>query len=80
MKIQLLAFGIARDILGGQKCAFTLTSGETVADLKSAITEEFTAFAKLRSIAFAVNESYVNDDYVLHEADEVVIIPPVSGG
>jgi molybdopterin converting factor small subunit len=27
-----------------------------------------------------VNHSYVNSDVVLHDGDEVALIPPVSGG
>jgi molybdopterin converting factor small subunit len=80
LKLTLLAFGIARDILGSQSSVFTLSGGQTVGDLKSAMTTEFDDFAKLKSIAFAVNEAYVGDSYVLNEGDEVVIIPPVSGG
>jgi molybdopterin converting factor small subunit len=31
-------------------------------------------------LAFAVGEEYQTDSYALTENDEVVIIPPVSGG
>jgi len=31
-------------------------------------------------IIVAVNGSYVKDDYVITEHDEVVVFPPVSGG
>ena len=36
--------------------------------------------AELNTLSFAVNEEYRADDFVLSEDDEVVIIPPVSGG
>jgi molybdopterin converting factor small subunit len=31
-------------------------------------------------LLYAVNQSYVGVDYILHEKDEVVFVPPVSGG
>ena len=42
--------------------------------------ERYPEFAKLKSLSFAVGENYQDDSYALHENDEVVIIPPVSGG
>jgi molybdopterin converting factor small subunit len=32
------------------------------------------------SISFAVNQEYVGRATVLHDGDEVALIPPVSGG
>ena len=34
----------------------------------------------LKSTVFAVNEEYVDSSRVLNDGDEVVFIPPVSGG
>src|SRR2546428_9771755 len=30
--------------------------------------------------AFAINEEYVREDYTLRERDELILLPPVSGG
>jgi molybdopterin converting factor small subunit len=59
---------------------YDLHDGNTVAALKSSLNTEYAEFRKLTSIAFAVHEEYVHDTFILHEDDEVVIIPPVSGG
>lgn len=80
MRIRLVAYGIARDILGTRERELEVTEGTLIADLKSQLTSEFSAFEKLNSLAFAVNEEYASDGYVLQDGDEVVIIPPVSGG
>ncbi|MEM7109169.1 MAG: MoaD/ThiS family protein [Bacteroidota bacterium] len=48
--------------------------------MKEQLLIEYNTFADLASIAFAVNEEYQQDDFELKENDEVVIIPPVSGG
>ena len=42
--------------------------------------EDYPEFEKLRSFTIAVNAEYRSDDFVLSAQDEVVIIPPVSGG
>lgn len=80
MKIRLLAFGIAKDILNARSMSFELKQGNTIAALKTALMLQYPAFEKLISLTFAVNESYVPDDHLLHEDDEIVLIPPVSGG
>lgn len=80
MKINVLAFGIAKDILNGQTKVIELDNGKDVKSLKQTLCDAFPEFAKLRSLSIAVNEEYRSDDYELKESDEVVIIPPVSGG
>ncbi|MGD1959657.1 MAG: MoaD/ThiS family protein [Fulvivirga sp.] len=80
MKINLVAFGIARDILGVSKTDFHLADDNTISALKEQLIKRHAKFADLTSISFAVNEEYKEDDYLLNDDDEVVIIPPVSGG
>ena len=80
MTVRLLAFGIAKDILKTRSMAFELQRGNSVADLKTALIAEYADFKQLAKLSFAVNENYVHNDYVLQEGDEVVLIPPVSGG
>lgn len=80
MKIDILAFGIAKDIIRGQTLQLELPAGTDVGGLKEVLCRQFPDFQKLRSLAIAVNEEYRDDRYSLQEKDEVVIIPPVSGG
>lgn len=80
MKLNILAFGIARDIVGQSKLEFKLESGETVKDLKMALVNQFPDFQKLVSLSIAVNTEYAMDNHPLKESDEIVIIPPVAGG
>jgi molybdopterin converting factor small subunit len=80
MRIQLLAYGIARDILRTRTIEFVLEDGNTISTLKRALVLSYPEFETLRSLQFAVNETYVDDTFVLNTDDEVVIIPPVSGG
>ena len=80
MKINLVAYGIAREIISDHQKAWDIPEKFTIKDLKSELMEKFPEFEKLRSIKFAINEEYQSDTYEIQESDEVVIIPPVSGG
>ena len=80
MKINILAFGIAKDIINGSTLGLEISNGTTVGELKAKLTAQFPEFERLRSLSIAVNQEYQEDDFLLNEKDEIVIIPPVSGG
>ena len=80
MNIKILAFGIAKDILGSRSMELEIPENTSVASLKDHLVDRFPDFAKLRSLALAVNQEYVDDTLVIENSDEIVIIPPVSGG
>ncbi len=80
MEIKILAFGIAKDILSTNKTTLELPANTTVHSLKEHLLSVHPDFNKLKSLRFAVNEEYVEDTYELVDGDEVVLIPPVSGG
>ncbi|GLR17936.1 MoaD/ThiS family protein [Portibacter lacus] len=80
MKIDLLAFGIAKDILGYTQSSYMVEHSISIADLKKQLSNQFPSFEKLSKFDIAVNQEYQSDDFELSENDEVAIIPPVSGG
>lgn len=80
MQITILAFGIAKDIIGGSSLEIQLPAGATVSTLKTNLSRQFPDFQRLASLSVAVNTEYAGDDQPLHERDEIVLIPPVSGG
>ena len=81
MTIQVKAFGIARDIFSRDEMTFDLPSSQnTVQDLKVALVRAYPEFEKLTKFSIAVNQEYRDDNFQISENDEVVIIPPVSGG
>jgi molybdopterin converting factor subunit 1 len=80
MQLKVLAFGIARDIMGQLNIDVSLHEKATVADLKEKLIEDYPEFQRLASLRVAVNAEYASDGDVLNPNDEVVIIPPVSGG
>ncbi len=80
MNLKILAFGIAKEIIGQLELPVQLAEAATVADLKQYLTQQFPDFQKLASLRVAVNTEYVDDNAVLYPNDEIVLIPPVSGG
>jgi molybdopterin converting factor subunit 1 len=80
MKIDILAFGIAKNIIGASTYQIQVEENPMISKLREQLIAEFPDFERLKSLRFAVNEEYVDESYILKENDEVVIIPPVSGG
>lgn len=80
MKVKLKAFGIAKDILKRSNLEIEMEDNALISDVKSKLIKQYPDFSKLKSLRFAVNEDYQSDSFTLKNNDEVVIIPPVSGG
>lgn len=80
MDLTIVAFGIAKDIIGGSSIRLQVTDDMSVAQLKEQLVQQYPAFSKLRSLAIAVNSQYAQDNDRLHPQDDIVLIPPVSGG
>ncbi|MFN3848494.1 MAG: MoaD/ThiS family protein [Spirosomataceae bacterium] len=80
MKLKILCFGITRDIIGQFEYELELTDGASVADLKVILNDKFPSFKKLTSLRIALNTEYAQDTDMLKPNDEIVLIPPVSGG
>lgn len=76
----IIAFAAAAEIVGGDSCQLSLPPGATVGTLRQALLAHYPAFAELASFAIARNQQYATDAEVLEAADELAIIPPVSGG
>ncbi len=81
MKVRIKFFAILRERAGAAEVTKELAEGSTVSDLWKAIQKDY---PKLNvpgiRLLYAVNQSYVTPDHKLADRDEVVFIPPVSGG
>jgi molybdopterin synthase sulfur carrier subunit len=80
MKVDILAFGIAKEIFGRASIEVELPSSPTVGDLQAALETQFPRLKQLASYMVAVNNEYAGTDMELQQRDEIAIIPPVSGG
>ena len=80
MKLKITAFGIAQDILKNRSLSLEIKEEATIGDVREILESKYPDFTKLASLSFAVDEEYQEDTYHLSPGEEVVIIPPVSGG
>ncbi len=80
MEINILAFGIAKDIFGASTVSVELPAGSSTAHLKASLEDKYPKLKQLASYMVAVNNEYAEDCLTITERDEVAIIPPVSGG
>lgn len=80
MKVNILAFGIAKDIFGSSSITTELTNDATLSNLKYLLEQQYPRLKQLATYMVAVNNEYALDGDIIHERDEIAIIPPVSGG
>lgn len=80
MKIDVLAFGIVRDIFGDDKISVDVDDNTDTEQLRTILEAQYPELKKLESFMIAVNEEYAQGSVVINQGDEVAIIPPVSGG
>ena len=78
-KYVVKAFGITKDILGARENVFELEGG-TVGSLRKALKQRYPSLLEIKSLMIAVNSAYAEDNLLIHESDEIALIPPVSGG
>ena len=81
MKVKVKFFAILRERAGAGEIVKEVNEGCTVTELWQALQEDYPKLASSRArLLYAVNQDYVSGDHVLKERDEVVFVPPVSGG
>ena len=81
MKVKVKFFAILRERVGAGEITKEIAEGSTVADLWAALKRDYPKLAPVETrLLYAVNQNYVKPDQMLKERDEVVFIPPVSGG
>ena len=76
-------FAAIRETLGRDQVEMSLAAGATPEDVWRdllALDASGALAARRVNLAAAVNRKYVKFDAVLKDGDEVVFIPPVSGG
>ena len=79
MQVRVLFFGVLKDLLSSSGEAVTLPEGATVAQLMEQLRNG-AGHPVWSALAVAVNREYAVASAVLHEGDEVALLPPVSGG
>jgi len=81
MRIDVLFFGILKDVAGKSADSLVLPEGATLGDVSQHYA---TRIPKLRDLlpasAMSLNQEYAGPEMKLNENDEVAFLPPVSGG
>ncbi len=81
MTVTVKLFAAARDLIGSAEVRLDLADGATIADLKRTLEFRFPQVAGLLTrSAIARNLDYAREGDVVLPADELAVIPPVSGG
>jgi len=81
MKVKVKFFAILRERAGTAEVTREIHEGGTLAELWRALQKDYPKLdvPGIR-LLYAVNQIFVKPDHVLKDHDEVVFIPPVSGG
>ena len=81
MQLDVTFFALYRERAGRSQFQVELPEGSTVSDLTTEVRRHFPQLAPADvKIVVAVNTEYAEPELVLHQGDEVCLIPPVSGG
>lgn len=81
MRVKVLFFGALRDMMGKSADALELPDGTLVSFLLERYSEQVPKLnGLLPSVAISVNQEYASRNAMLHDGDEVALLPPVSGG
>lgn len=86
--MRLLYFGVLKELIGVSEETVELPEGTMVGELLHILRgrtsnpsmSNGTDEGLWRSLAVAVNRAYGSSEVVLHQDDEVALLPPVSGG
>ncbi|MCS6885415.1 MAG: molybdenum cofactor biosynthesis protein MoaE [Acidobacteriota bacterium] len=81
MKVEVLLFGVCKELVGKDQLHFELPEGCTVSSAFEQVLLLHPSLLPYRGkLLFAVNETFANPEKVLSEGDTLALLPPVSGG
>jgi sulfur-carrier protein len=81
IQVKVKLFAVYQEVFGTPELNLALLPETTVAQVLASLIEQQPQLAKWQDVTrFGVNLQFVESATVLQEGDEVVLIPPVSGG
>lgn len=81
MKITIKLFAVYQEVLGVPELVWDLPETSTVREVCDRLLEQHPRLEQWRNLTrYGVNLNFVLIDTTLQDGDEVVLIPPVSGG
>jgi molybdopterin converting factor subunit 1 len=81
MRVRVRLFASLREVVGEGEVSLDLDEGATAEAAWQRLVRDHPRLGERRArLTAAVNRSYATFDTRLHDGDEVVFVPPVSGG
>jgi molybdopterin synthase sulfur carrier subunit len=81
LHVRVRFFASLREAAGVKETVLELEAGATAEEAWHRLARDFPALAPRRaSLAVSLNRRYADTDAALKDGDELVFIPPVSGG
>ena len=81
MRLRVIAFATAAELLGGRETLVERPEGTRIGELLDFLEQSTEGFETVRErLAVAVNGHLASSDVVLTEDAEIALLPPVSGG
>ncbi len=81
IEVKVKLFAVYQEVFDASEIDLMLPASAQVSDVLASLIEQKPQLAKWREVTrFGVNLKFVEADTFLQEGDEVVLIPPVSGG
>ncbi|HXM07372.1 MAG TPA: MoaD/ThiS family protein [Candidatus Acidoferrum sp.] len=79
MTVRVVAFARARELLA-ERHSIEIADGARVSEAWIRLLEAIPQLSEVRGVRFAVGGRMSEPDRVLHEGDELAILPAVGGG
>ena len=81
IEIKVKLFAIYQEVFKTAELNLVLGDRATAGDVLESLIEQQPQLARWREVTrFGVNLQFVPQDTLLNDGDEIVLIPPVSGG
>ena len=84
MTVNVLFFSVLRDLVGADHLSLSLEAGGGDVALGEILARIYADYPALQgwdnSLLLAVNAEFATRDSLVHEGDEIALMPPVQGG
>lgn len=80
MQIKVRLFALLRELFGASEASLEVPEGCTAQQALELLFPDPARRQRIPKLMFAINQGFVKGDAVLHAGDELVFVPPVSGG
>lgn len=81
LPIRIKLFAVYQEVIGQSELQLQISPGTSVGQVLDRLLQQYPALERWRSqTRFGINQDFVEADRQVQAGDEVVFVPPVSGG